>query len=317
MKELDMAVRLLTFSRLFMLAMTFFHAPVHAQAKGPATALEGIHVHRSGTSPYFLNAATETLKVSEGQCKLMKSVCAMMPAGTSGKDKAACADVAGGFSFKGNLADVGKQETDEYFATAMQMAARQTKKTVLLTKSVCEAEVVEQESVDIWHYAPQGYTRYELKNHPRKGRYWIRSEHRRLAPKTGALLAGVFPLSDTSKVSPVLGHKTVAGHKCEVREIAGPWSGSFCLKATDTPFPGHMALAGKVIAGKDTLLEDQATDVAVKVMLPRAHFFPPERDKVESMRALSTSPNNPTQKWCAKQKIKTGINPCENGAEDD
>jgi hypothetical protein len=313
MKVFDMAMRLTASRILAMIAMTLQLVPMPAEAKDAPPSLEGIHVHRSGTSPYFLNAAKETLKTYEGQCKLMKSVCAMMPAGANAKDKAACAAVASGFSLKGNLADVGKQETDEYFATAMQMAARQTTKTVLQVKSICEVEVVDQESVDIWHYAPQAYTHYELKNHPKKGRYWVRSEHKRLTPKTGALLAGVYPMSDASTVSQILGQKEYAGLKCEVREITGPWAGTFCLSATETPFPGHLTLAGTVVAGKDTMLEDQATAVAVKVMLPRKHFSPPERDKLESARARSTSPENPTQRWCAKQKIKTGIDPCKEG----
>lgn len=319
MNVFDIPMRLTALRCPFVLAVALHLMSIPSEAKDVPPPLEGIHVHRSGTSPYFLNAAKETLKTYEGQCKLMKSVCAMMPASASAsaKDKAVCAVVASGFSFKGNLADVGKQETDEYFATAMQMAARQTTKTVLRVKSICEVEVVDQESVDIWHYALQGYTHYELKNHPKKGRYWVRSEHKRLAPKTGALLAGVYPMSDASKVSPVLGQKEYAGLKCDVREITGPWSGTFCLRATDTPFPGHVTLAGQVIAGKDTMLEDRATKVAVKVMLPRSHFSPPEADKVESLRALSSSPANPTQKWCAKQKIKTGIDPCKEAASDD
>lgn len=307
----------LTLSRFpLLLGMAFFLTTACVRAKDAPPSLEGIHVHRSGTSPYFLHAAQEAIKTYEGQCKMMKSVCAMMPQGASAKDRAACAGVSSGFNLKGNLADVGKQETDEYFATAMNMAARQTTKTVLQVKSLCEVEVVEQKGVDIWHYTPQGHTHYELKDHPRKGRYWIRSEHKKLAPKAGALLSGVFPMSDTSKVSSVLSFKTIAGHKCEVREIAGPWSGTFCLKVTPTAFPGQVTLAGKVVAGKDTMLEDQATDVAEKIMLPREYFYPPEQDKVDSMQALSKSSGNATQKWCAKQKIKTGINPCEEGVAD-
>jgi hypothetical protein len=317
MKAVDMPIPLSIPRCHFVLVMTFFLAPISAQAKDLPAALEGIHVHRSGTSPYFVNAAKQTLKTQEAQCKLMKSVCAMMPAGASGKDKAACADVAAGFSLKGSLAEVGTQETDEYFATAMKMAARQTMKTVLQVKSICEVEVVEQKSVDIWHFTPNGHTHYGLKDSPKKGHYWVLTEHKPLSSKAGALLAGVFPLTATSTVSPALGYKTYAGHKCEVREITGPWSGTFCLKPTDTPFPGHVTLAGKVVAGKDIMLEDQATEIAVKIMLPKAHFFPPESDKFENMSALSKSLDNPTQKWCAKQKIKTGINPCEDGAADD
>lgn len=317
MNVFDISMRLTALCCLFMIVVALHLMPMPSVAKEALPALEGIHVHRSGTSPYFLNAAKETLKTYEGQCKLMKSVCATMPAGASAKDKTVCAVVGSGFRLKGNLADVGKQETDEYFATTMQMAARRTTKTVLQVKSICEVEVVGQENADIWHYAPQTYTHYELKNHPKKGHYWVRSEHKRLAPKAGALLAGVYPMSDTSKATPVLGQKEYAGLKCDVREISGPWAGTFCLSATGTAFPGHLTLAGQVVAGKDTMLEEQATAVAVKVMLPRTHFFPPEHGKIESTRAPSTSPENPTQRWCAKQKIKTGIDPCKDAASDD
>lgn len=317
MKVLEMTM-LLTCSRFsLMLGMMFSMASAPAQAKDTPLPLEGIHVHRSGTSPFLLNAAKVTVKTAEAQCKMMKSVCAMMPAGASRKDRAVCAGVTGGFSLRGNLADVGQQETDEYFATAMKMAGRQTTKTVLQVKSICEAEVVELKSTDIWHYTPSGHTHYELKNDSIKGRYWIRTEHKPLNATVGTLLAGVFPLTDASSVSQVLGWKTIAGHKCAIREITGPWSGTFCLKTTQTPFPGSVTLAGTVIAGKDTMLEDQATELTEKVMLPRDYFFPPESDKVESMKALSRSAENPTQKWCAKQKIKTGINPCEKSADDD
>jgi hypothetical protein len=317
MKVRDMTM-LFTSSRFsLMLGTMFFLVPVPSQAKDTPPPLEGIHVHRSGTSPFLLNAAKVAVKTAEAQCKMMKSVCAMMPAGASRKDRAVCSGAMGKFSMKGNLADVGNQETDEYFATAMQMAARLTTKTVLQVKSVCEVEVVERKDTDIWHYTPEGHTHYELKNDSRKGRYWIRTVHKPLNVKVGALLAGVFPLTDASSVSRVLGWKTIAGHKCEVREITGPWSGTFCLKATQTSFPGSVTLAGTVIAGKDTMLDDQATEVTEKIMLPADYFNPPANDRVESMQALSRSADNPTQKWCAKQKIKTGINPCEKDADDD
>ena len=305
------------FSRLvFTLAMTLLLVSLSAQAKDVPQTLEGIHVHRSGASPYFLNAAKVTLKTAEAQCTLLKSVCATMPAGASVRDRAACAPVAGGFSFSGNLTDVGKQETDEYFATELQMAARRTKKTVLQVKSVCEIAVAEQESTDIWHYTPQGYTHYELKD-SKQGRNWVRTQHQRPASKANALLAGVLPLSSSSTVSAVLGHKTYAGHTCEVREITGPWMGTFCLKTTATPFPGHVTLAGMVVAGKDTLLEDAATEVAEKVRLPYAYFYPPAGEKPAGKPVLPTSSENATQKWCAKQKIKTGVNPCTDGNTND
>jgi hypothetical protein len=308
-----MSVRLPVLSWSSLLGIGFVFAAMSAEAKDAPSTLEGIHVHRSGTSPHFVNSAKKTLKAQEDQCKLMKSVCAMMPAGANSKDKAACIDTQSGFSVKGNVPDVGRQETDEYFSTTPTMAARQTTKTVLQVKSICAVEVVQQKSTEIWHYAAKGHIHYVLKESPKKGHYWVRTEHKALSSKAGAFPAGVLPLSATSTVSPVLGQKTYAGHKCAVREITGPWSGTFCLKPTQASFPGHVTLAGKILAGEDVLLEDRATEVAEKIMLPKAHFFPPESDKIED----SVSPENPTRKWCAKQKIKTGIDPCEKGSADE
>ncbi|WP_114970035.1 hypothetical protein [Rhodoferax ferrireducens] len=298
--------------RVVIMAIGLFLGHLPTQAMDLTGPIAGIHVHRSGNSAHLLNAANETIKALKHQCQSVKSVCAMLPAGASRKDAAACAKVAGGFNFKGNLADLGKLETDEYFATGLHMATRLTEQTSLLTKSVCDVEVVAQTSTDIWHYGPKTYTHFELKNNPKKGRYWIRTEHQQLSPEMGSLLVGVFPVFDMSTVSPGSGYKTYAGHRCELREITGPVSGTFCLKATNTPFPGHVRLAGSLVSARDKLLrEDHATEASMDVMLPRARFFPPEGDKVENTRTLSTSPENPTQKWCAKQKAKTGINPCE------
>jgi hypothetical protein len=92
------------------------------------------------------------------------------------------------------------------------------------------------------------------------------------------------------------GYEMYASLKLEEREITGTWAGIFCLQVTEAPFPRYMALAGKFVAGKDTMLEDRASEVAEKVMLPREHFLPPESDKAESLRTLATSPENPTHK---------------------
>lgn len=294
-------------------------APAFAQLKG--SVMDGIHVHRSGDSPHFKKMAGMTAKGLEGQCKGLKSVCSMLPVAASAKDKAVCAAVSGSFQIKGNLSDVGKQETDEYFAIAKRMAVKKITKMELRVKSTCEVEVVEQESIDIRHYVPGGYTQYELKDDPRKGRHWLRSTHKWIDPKAGAMLAGIFPMSDASKVSGSQGHKTLAYQKCEVREVTGPWSGTLCLKNTATPFPGHVTLAAKIVssvpAGVTTLLEEEVDSYSEKQILPMALFFPPSTEKVESARAPVKSPDNPTQKWCAKQKAKTGIDPCEDEQDDD
>ncbi len=289
---------------------------VSACVNSAPAQLAGIHVQRMGSSPYFLQAAQATLERSRAQCSLLQSVCAMMPAGASAKDRAACIPVANGFSLRGNLADVGRQVTDEYFATGMGMATRKTRKTVLKVHSVCNIEVAEQNSTNIWHYTSQGYTQFESKDLPNQKRSWTRSQHKRVATGTSRLLDGVLPLTSRSTVSPPSGFQTHAKHKCALRSISGPWSGTLCLKATATPFPGHLTLAGKIVAGKTVMLEDAATEVAEGIRVPDAMFYPPA-DEIAEARSTRTPATNATQKWCLKQKQKTGVNPCENDSDDD
>ena len=159
------------------------------------------------------------------------------------------------------------------------MAARQTTKTIVQLKSTCEAELVQVKGADIWHYTSQGRIHWELKNHARKGRYWYRNEQTKLSPQTDAALAEIFPLSNVLKAAPVLGQRTIVGQQCEVRDITGPWYGTFCLKATRAPYPSHITLAVTMTTGKDNMLEDQATTYAEKSRCRVSVSFPQSQIK--------------------------------------
>ncbi|MBT9591589.1 MAG: hypothetical protein IV089_11905 [Thiobacillus sp.] len=302
--------------RVSLSVLVFAFAAMPVCAALPST-FEGIHIRYKGVSPYYADQAAASQKTMKAQCEQLQKLCAM-PHVVADKP-GMCAAVAGGYKFKGILADVGKSETNRYFATAMQMSAQYTKTTVLVTKSVCEQEVLEEETVKIEHQTRMGVTRFTLTNHPKKGRYWIREERKQPDSGTADLLldsmAKAFPIKDTFKVSPVLGVDILGGHRCEIREISGPWTWTLCRKPTDTPFPGSVTLATKAVTGKTVLFEKRATEVAMKVVLPGSLFFPPAGDKIEIAGAKSTA--GPMQKWCAKQKAKNGIDPCEDDPGDD
>ena len=280
----------------------------------PPSELEGIHIRFSGTSPFLDDRMTEAVESGKAQCAQMQTLCAIPH--VAADKPALCAGVAGGFKINGLLPGVQKRETNRYFATAQKMSAEYAKGLVLVPKSVCEYDVVEHESVKIVHRAPGGGgIRYELKNHPKKGRYWTRSDIPQLSPETFAMLEGTVPFADKSKVSPVSGRRMIAGYKCEVRDIAGPWLWTLCMAPTNTDFPGQVALAIKAVFGKDTLFESEATKIAMKSMLPSSLFFPPAGDRIEKTGAKSAT--NATQKWCLAQKAKTGVNPCTDGPDAD
>ena len=299
--------------RVFLSVLTFSFVGISACA-APPPEFEGIHIRLNGISPFLDARMKEIVEAGKTQCEQMQKLCAIPH--VAADKPALCAAVAGGFKVKGMLPVGQQRETNRYFATAKQMSAEYSKGFVLVPKSVCEYEVVEHESVQIVHRAPGGGgIRYELKNHPKKGRYWMRSDIPQLTPETFAMLEGAVPFADKSKVSPVSGHKMIAGYKCEIRNIAGPWLWTLCMAPTNADFPGQVALAVKAVSGKDTLFESEATQVVMKTILPGNLFFPPSGEKVEKVGAKSAT--NPTQKWCLAQKAKTGVNPCTDGPGDD
>lgn len=302
--------------RVSLSVLIFAFAGISACA-APPPEFEGIHIRYKGFSPYLADQAAESQKAMKAQCEQFQKLCAM-PHVAADKPEL-CAAAAGGYKFKGNLADVGKTETDSYFATTKQMSAQYTKGSVLVQKSICEQDVLEEATAKIEHRTRMGVTRYTLTNHPKKGRYWIRDEQKRLDSGAADLLldtmAKDFPIKDTFKVSPVLGFDMLDHHRCEIQEISGPWTWTLCRSSTDTPFPGTVTLAAKAVTGKTVLFEKRATEVAMHVALPSSLFYPPAGDKIETAGAKSAA--NPTQKWCAKQKAKTGIDPCEDDSGDD
>ena len=299
--------------RVSLSVLIFFFASLSVCA-APPPGFEGIHIRLNGTSPFLDARMKDAVETGKTQCEQIQKLCAMPH--VAADKPALCAAVAGGFKVKGMLPVVQNRETNRYFATAKQMSAEYTKGLVLVPKSACQYEVVEQETVKIVHRTPGGGgIRYELRNHPKKGRYWASTDIPQLTPETFAMLEGAIPFSDKSKVSPISGHRMIAGYKCEVRNIAGPWLWTLCMAPTNTDFPGQVALAVKAVSGEDTLFESEATQIALKTMLPGNLFFPPSGDKVEKMGSKSAT--NPTQKWCLAQKAKTGVDPCTDGSNGD
>lgn len=286
--------------------------PCLSACGAPSTQAEGIHIHKKGTSPSLAKIANVQFKAAKEQCEGMRKLCQQgLP------NPALCAMTAGGFKSNGDASSVGNYETDEYFSGASKMAAEWRTTTVMVAKSICETEFIEQATVKIRHYLPNSRVQYELKHSKKKGDYWLRSEQKSPDEKSASLLSGIFPLTANAKVSPVLKTGKYAGHSCEVREVTGPLSGTFCMKSTGASFPAQVTLAGTLRSGDEILSDDEATRVDMKVALPNTHFYPPVGAKIVNLDAAASSADNPTQKWCLAQKAKTGVNPCTDEANGD
>lgn len=299
------------------------------QTTGPVLAKDdstivGIHIQRKGDSPHFKKLAEQSFDVMKGTCISQRRTCQHLIAdpAVSPKAKAQCAAVlaAGEFQLAGGpLENVGQRTTDEYFVPGRSWSARVTRETVLNQSVFCKAEVADVTRHEIRHYTAGGYTRYELHDSAKKGRYWTRTEHR-VDPKLVPVLAAAFLAPGRISVSPPIGHKTyIPGITCEVRQVSlgDAATSTSCLYHTSLSFPAALRIAGDFVSGGKVMWEEKAVAYEDRAVFPTSQFMPPARDKVTSERESRRSSENSTQTWCARLKKETGVDPCAEESGDD
>lgn len=288
------------------------------------SAIVGIHIQRKGSSPHFKKLAKQSLDVMKATCVSQRQTCQHLIADpvASPKAKARCAAVLAAGEFQltgGSLENVAQRTTDEYFVPGRWWSARVARETVLNQSGFCKAEVANVTRHEIRHYTAGGYTRYELHDSAKKGRRWTRTEHK-VDPQLVPVLAAAFLAPGRISVSPLMGHKTyVPGITCEVRQVSfgdGATSTS-CLYYTGLSFPAALRIAGDFVSGGEVMWEEKAVAYEDRAVFPISQFMPPARDKLISERESQRSSENSTQKWCARKKKETGVDPCAQESGDD
>ena len=294
-----------------------------ALAKDDGTIV-GIHVQRKGDSPHFKKLAKESVDVLKATCTSQRQMCQHLIAdpAASPKVKARCAAVLAAGEFRlagGSLEDVGRRTTDEYFVPRRSWSAKITRETVLRQSGFCKAEAANFTKHEIRHYTAGGYTRYELHDSEKKGRHWIRTEHA-VDPQVLPVLAAAFLAPGKISMSPLMGHETyIPGITCEVRQVSlgDATTSTSCLYQTGLSFPAALRIAGDFVSGGQVMWEEKAVAYEGHAVFPVNQFLPPARDKVISERGSGRSSDNSTQRWCARQKKETGVDPCVEKSGDD
>lgn len=282
----------------------------------------GIHLQRKGSNPYLNKEAKLLVDRLKKGCEEAKKTCQLMMAtpGLPSELGAQCALAKGPFRLNGGpIETVGQQTTDEYFSPKELRSARITQVTVLKSFGVCEAEVAEVTRHEIRHYTAGGYTRYELHDSAKKGRHWTRTKHT-VDPKLLPVLAAAFLQPGKIKVSPSSGHNSyIPGVTCEVKKVSlgDASTHTSCLYSTGLSFPAELLMAGEFVSGGKVMWKEKAIAYEDGAVFPITQFMPPARDKVISEGESQRSSENATQKWCAKQKKKTGVDPCAEESGDD
>ncbi|MDP2961366.1 MAG: hypothetical protein Q8N54_01325 [Sulfurimicrobium sp.] len=294
-------------------------------APGPKTAalVQGIHVQRTGDMPEARERAKIVVNAQQAQCgsALMKQACqtTLSDPAASSRAKSRCVEMMSSYNLSGNLNSVGETVTDEYFAPPMNRSASVVKTTVLRQTGVCSAEVEQKEQHVIVHHRPDGYTRYERKTDKSGQQSWLMHEHR-YVPGLADMLKTSFDaarLSGKATVTEPLGHKTLApGRTCETRRIgAGAVEFVSCIHATGLKFPSHVTFESEVVASGKAERVEKFVSYAHNVAISRDLFFPKQGEKAMTEKDIRSDPNNPTNKWCATEKARTGVDPCKDDDE--
>lgn len=324
-----MSIRTITIRKPITRFVAACCAAAAMQATEPALAKDdstivGIHVQRKGDSPHFKKLAKQSVDVMKATCMSQRQMCQHLIAdpAASPKAKARCATALAAGEFRltgGSLEDVGQRTTDEYFVPGRSWSAKTTRETVLRQSGFCKAEAADFIKREIRHYTTGGYTRYELHDSAKKGRYWTRTEHR-VDPELVPVLAATFLTPGRISVSSSMGHKTyIPGITCEVRRVSlsNTATSTSCLYHTSLSFPAALRVAGDFVSGGQVMWEEKAVAYEARAVFSVSHFMPPARDKVISKRGSGRSSENSTQRWCARQKKETGVDPCAEESGDD
>lgn len=239
----------------------------------------GIHMQLSGTSPFLLQNSTIMAQAFAGQCKQLIAVCALLPAGTN---EPSCQNLSKDFQLKGNLADVGKEKVDEYFATGERMRTTRVRSNVLVATAVCGAEIKEVETVKIRQFTATGWIDYERKEDRNKARYWQRTDTAMPSDSVIAMLSSLAPTTGATVSAPA-GTDLIATNLCDIYKISGPMVGTICVSKTDTLYPGNLTLAATLTLGSGDIVtgDRRATSVERNIQLNKTDFYPPEGEPVK------------------------------------
>lgn len=288
-----------------LLAGLMLAAPLTANAQ----TIDGIHLQRSGISPFLVKLAMRQIEAMRMQCAQLQKTCALVPAGAGAAAK--CGDTAGGFRVKGEPATVGQRKIDEYFVPGKRMAAQWVTARELFVDSPCAVEIREVTHARIRHHRPDGWLQFELIRDRAKGEYWKRSHLPRPPAETASLLDALFLLPGSVSVSPTTHTETHRGHRCQRHALSGAVNDSACLKVTGLDFPGHLRLAGRQVSGGEALAEETLNELTLNTALSSELFHPPAHASIVDSDIAARAADNPTQKWCRRQEARTGVNPCK------
>ncbi len=292
--------------------------------------ITGIHVRRTGDAFDQREVARKFVESLQKSCGSPSTIelCqqTMKVPGVDPKYVQRCEEMMSKFKLHGSVDDVGKFVTDEYFVPALGWHTRIRKVNVFQGIKACEAAVGELEIREIHHYAPAGRTTYERKSN-KAGQYFWRQTTQTYSKELAAvvkagldagLVSGKFAVKKTGK-------KTyLPGYPCEERRIilaAGENYTDVCFRPVEMQIPAAIVFARKHTYKGKTILAEAVEAFEDGIDLQKSLFWPPADEKVTggvpgvSPKKAKADPANATMKWCAAEKARTGVDPCEDDDE--
>jgi hypothetical protein len=295
-----------------------------------AESITGIHVRRTGDAFDLREVASKLVESRQKRCgspfAMEQCQLAMKTPGVDPKFIQYCKGTMSKFKLHGSVDDAGKFVTDEYFVPALGWYTKIRKINVLQGTELCEAIVGELEIHEIHHYTPAGRTKYERKSN-KTGQYFWRKTTQTYSKELAAIVkAGLDAglASDKFAVKKT-GKKTyLSGYLCEESRItlaAGEDYIDVCLRPVEMQIPAAITFARKHTAKGKTVSAETVEAFEDGIDLQKSLFWPPAGEKVAGEipgarpKKTKANPANATMKWCAAEKARTGVDPCEDDDE--
>lgn len=262
--------------------------PLASQAAGPR--IPSVHVHFGGDIP----AARSLFKTMEASLN------------------GAC---GGRVSISGSTSQLGRLRSDLYLSRDGAYIAQVDERYIAKPTGRCSLSVQSVQSKRLYHLKTGMLYRYEANG--RHGPAWRSFP---LPGKEVVLFMDDNLGSTFGKVVATGKQDKVAGLTCAYSEFLFPdgrRSGEYCdhdLAAENIKLPSQLRLQSRTFnaANGDLMTLRKAETVDLNAMVDISVFQP---GKLTAEGAKGPSPA--MRKWCEKQRRETGVDPCQDDAEDD
>jgi hypothetical protein len=303
MMNLDSSLKMTKIKMMALISITFF---VQQSLAAKESSIVGVHVHSNGTLKGF-----ETVEEAKKTCDMMHEQSRIMVKMGLSPHKLAVP-----WKLTGSAADLDRFTQDEYFSSDGAYIAIYKKGHNIKSYtdsspnngSPCVVEIVPYEETLLYDLRARALYHFDPSNPNTPD--WYKTKI--LSVPSGVSVLNVLGQQNVTSKVKNLGKNLIANLPCD-RSSSGALSRcTWHPSHNEVQFPKSLELMSE-LKDEKTTTRIIAESVNLHEKLDASIFHPPSNLTVHDVAAeILNDPNNATDKWCAAEKKKTGVDPCVN-----